>query len=64
MYVGGHLNNDGTNTSELCGNIRIAMKDVSTLQRLGSRANVAIQRKIAYFKSLFLARLIDGIDGM
>ena len=63
-YFGGLLNFDGTIASDFCKNIGIAMKDVSSLHRLWSHAIFQIPRKIAYFKSLILARLMYGIDNM
>lgn len=61
-YLGGLLTDDERNTSALRKKIGLACRDFSQLQALWSHANISVKKKLQYYHTFIVSKLLYGLD--
>lgn len=64
IYLCGLLADDGHIASELGRRIGLAHAEFSTLYRIWSHANITVAKKLAYFNTFIVSKLMYAVDGM
>ena len=64
IYLGGLLSDDGHIASELGRRIGLAHSEFSTLHRIWSHANLSIAKKLPYYNTFVISKLLFAVDGL